>query len=676
MTKNSKLKNSEEVKKRLKKLAGQIQKHNIAYHKYDKPLISDKEFDLLIKENNLLESKFPNFILENSPNNQIGGPTLNKFKKNEHKTRMLSLGNAFNKNDVEDFIERIIKFLNYDKQDNIIFVSEPKIDGLSLNLFYKFGKLISASTRGDGVIGENVTNNVYNIDGIPFKLNTKSPPDEIEIRGEVYLEKNDFIKLNSKLDIKNKFSNPRNAAAGSLRQLDAKISNDRPLKFLAHGLGFSTKKYLDIAEFYQDLKVWKISQNKISKTSNSLQSMMDYFSYIEKKRDYIKYDIDGVVYKINDYNLQKRLGYVGKNPRWAIALKFTAEKTETKIMGIDLQIGRTGAITPVARLVPVNISGVKISNATLHNFDEIKKKDIRIGDIVEIQRAGDVIPQVIRVIEKKNNRSQEILSPKFCPCCSSKLIKEAQGVVFRCVNSYKCKDQIIGQLVHFVSKKSMNIEGFGEKQINQFYNMNLIKKFDDIFNLNKQKQNIITLEGWGGLSFNNLINSISKSKNINLDKFIFSLGIRYVGETISRIIAKEFLNINNFLKITKSKERLALIDGLGPKAIGSLFEYFSKNENIIIINNLIKELNIKDYKEIISNTFFSNKNIVFTGTLKTLSRDEAKHLAQQMGAKIASNISKNTDYLILGQNAGSKEKKAKELNIKILTEKEWVKKIN
>jgi DNA ligase (NAD+) len=663
------------IKKRLKELSYIIKKNNLLYHQKDKPEISDKEYDSFVLENNKLEKKYPNFILKDSPNNLIGSSPEKKFQKILHKIPMLSLTNAFDQVDLKDFIDRIKKFLNLDINTKISFISEPKIDGLSLNLFYRNGKFISAATRGDGYVGEDVTLNISNVLGIPKLLNKKNPPKEIEIRGEVFLNKLDFIKLNSNFEKKNKFANPRNAAAGSLRQLDASISRSRPLRFIAHGIGFSSRIYNDISQFYYDLKNWNIPVNDLNETHSSIESMMKYFSKIEKKRSSLEYDIDGIVFKINNYNLQERLGFVGKNPRWSIALKFSAEKTKTKILDINFQVGRTGAITPVARLEEVNIGGVIVSNATLHNFEEIEKKDIRIGDIVEIQRAGDVIPQVLKIIEKSKNRGMKIVSPKKCPSCRSVTNKERDEVILRCSNIFNCEAQKIGQLVHFVSKKSINIDGFGHKQIKQFFKLNIINKIDDIFNLSLHKQKILSLEGWGNLSYNKLINSINKSKEISLEKFIFSLGIRFLGETNSKLIAKEFKNINYFLKQTQNNERLNNIDGLGPKAVKSIIIYFNNKDNLNCVKKLISILNILDFKKPNINNFFSDKNIVFTGNLKYLSREEAKYLAQQKGAKILSSVSKSTDYVIVGDKPGSKVKKAIELKITILTEKEWLKKI-
>ena len=675
MKKKNNILNDNKVKNRLKELAKIIYKNNILYHEKDLPEITDQEFDKYIKENDTLEKKFPHLSLKNSPNKTIGSAPSNKFKKIKHKSSMLSLSNSFNKKDLESFIQRIRKFLNIKSDKKITFLCEPKIDGLSLSLYYKKGKLISAGTRGDGTTGEDVTLNISNVFGIPKELENIDYPNEIEIRGEIFLNKEDFTKLNEKLDDKEKFSNPRNAAAGSLRQIDFNVSRNRPLYFIAHGLGFTEKKYECIENFYYDLKNWNIPVSEYVYKSNNIKSMIDYFNKIEKKRPSLGYDVDGIVFKTNEYSLQKRLGFVGKNPRWANALKFVAEKVNTKILDIDFQVGRTGAITPVARLESTNIGGVNITNATLHNFDEINKKDIRVGDIVQIQRAGDVIPQVIKVIKKKQNRNTPIVQPNKCPCCNGKTLKDKGDAILRCLNSYSCEDQIIGQLNHFVSKKSMNIDGFGGKQIKQFYNLNIVRKIDDIYNIYLQKEKIINLEGWGELSFNNLINSINKSKIIDLEKFVFAIGIRHVGETTSKSIAKEFIEIEEFIKNSINTEKLSLIDGLGPKAIDSIVDFFANKNNLLIINKLIKLITILKYRQPKSGSFYSNKNLVFTGTFKHLSREEAKHLAQEMGARISSNVSKNTDFLIIGEKPGSKHKKALDLNVNIITEKIWLQKI-
>ncbi len=663
------------IVKRLKELSKIIKKHNFYYHNKDKPRISDSDYDLLLNENNELEKKYPHLILSDSPNKLIGSKIKTKFQKIKHISQMYSLGNAFNEDDINEFIKRIRKFLNHSQEIKYKFLSEPKIDGLSLNLLYKDGKLISAGTRGDGSIGENVTENIKNIKDIPNLLK-KDFPKVIEIRGEVFINKDDFSRINSSLNDKNRFANPRNAAAGSLRQLDTSISHNRPLKFIAHGIGECTKLYSNIEDYYNDLKKWNIPINKQSNFCFTLDEIINHYQEINLLRSKIKFDIDGMVIKINDFDLQRRLGFVGKNPRWAIALKFSSEKANTTIDSIDFQVGRTGAITPVARLKPINIGGVVVSNASLHNFDEIYKKNINVNDVIEIERAGDVIPYVTKLIKKNSTSKEKIKPPRFCPICKSKTIKEADEAILRCSNRYGCESQIVGQIIHFVSKKSLNIDGFGEKQIKQFFKLKLISNYDDIFELNKYKEKIIQLDGWGELSFSNLIDSIERSTNVSLERLIYSLGIRYIGEINSEILANEFKNLDTLINSMSNSNNLKNIDGLGPKAISSLIEYFSNSSNLRIIKKLQKIIKIKSIIKKNSNNFFNGKNLVFTGTLVSLSRDEAKYLAKNNGAKILSSISKNTDYLIIGEKVGSKLQKAKLLGITIMDEKEFISKIN
>ncbi len=663
------------IKNRLEELSKLINKHNFHYHQNDKPLITDKEFDKLVIENSFLEKKYPNLKIKNGPSDNVGGKSKNKFKKIQHKSPMLSLANGFNLEDIKEFDERVKKYLNIELIKKLDYICEPKIDGLSLNLTYKDGILISAATRGDGLVGEDVKKNISNIKNIPTNLKADFP-NFIEIRGEVFLTKSDFEKINSKLDKKHKFANPRNAAAGSLRQLDFNISRSRPLKFLAHGVGFSSHEFNYFDEFFLNLQKWGIKKNDISFKSSNMSSIFDFYNKINQSRSNLDYDIDGLVIKLNNIFLQKRLGNVGKNPRWAIALKFSAEKATTTIQDINFQVGRTGSITPVARLQSINLGGVIISNATLHNFDEIKKKNIQIGDIVEIQRAGDVIPQVIKVIKKSSKNSNLISPPKKCPVCGSKTFKEKNEAVLRCINTYGCYAQKISQIIHFVSKKALNIDGFGEKQVQQFYELKFITDVSDIFTLKSFKSKIEALEGWGELSFKNLINSIENSKKISLDKFIYSLGIRFIGEVNSEILAKELKNIDNFILASRKTDVLSNIDGVGPKAINAIKDYFAYKENLILLEKLSKYLDIKENKIKNINNFFNKKNIVFTGTLKSISRDEAKYMAKKVGAKILSSVSKTTDYVIIGEKAGSKAKKAEELGINTLTEDMFLKKIN
>ena len=674
MAKKNKLDESS-ITNRLRKLSELIKKYNVHYHQDDRPKITDAEYDSLVKENNDLEKLYPHLILKDSPNNQIGARALKKFVKITHRTPMLSLANAFNQKDIIDFNDRIKKFINLKKNIFLDFICEPKIDGLSLNLIYENGILLNAITRGDGKIGEDVTQNILHIENIPNNLSINYPK-VIEIRGEVYLSKKDFKRLNEKLPENEKFANPRNAAAGSLRQLDSKISKSRPLKFIAHGLGYSTKKYLTIDEFYEDLINWKIFPNKLSKKLSEFGDMMKYYNEIENLRGTIEYDIDGLVFKLNDLSKQERLGIVGKNPRWAIALKFSAEKAKTVIKSIDFQVGRTGAITPVARLEEINLGGVLISNATLHNFDEIEKKNIGKGDLVEIQRAGDVIPQVIKLIIKSKKNPKKILPPKTCPICNSPTIKEKDEAVLRCLNNIDCYAQKLGQIIHFISKKNFNIDGFGEKQAKQFYDLKIITNVSDIFKLEKFKQKILLLEGWGEISFNNLIEAINKSKKISLDKFIYSLGIRYIGETNASILAYEFLSIRNLIKSIQNTDLISNVDGLGPKVVSSLQSFFSVNSNKKLIEELNTIVAIKGLEKRSRNSFFSNKSVVFTGTLAKLSRDEAKYRAKTKGAKILSNVSSNTDYVVVGEKSGSKAEKAKNLGIKILSEEDFLKNIS
>ncbi len=667
--------NKQKIINKLKKLSKLIEKHNNFYHNLDKPKITDAEYDLLVKENNELENMYPELILEKSPSKIIGSKIKSKFQKLRHISQMYSLGNAFDENDIIDFIKRTNKFLNNSEDNNFKFLCEPKIDGLSLNLLYEYGQLKSAGTRGDGFVGENVTENISNIKDIPFKLNGKFP-NIIEIRGEVFINKDDFKKINNTLNNKEKFANPRNAAAGSLRQLDISVSHSRPLRFIAHGLGKCSNNYKTIEDYYRDLNKWKIPTNKLSESNYSVDEIITYFEKLNKIRSEINFDIDGLVIKIDDIDLQKRLGYVGKNPRWAIALKFSAEKAQTVIEDIDFQVGRTGAITPVARLRPINIGGVIVSNASLHNFEEINKKNIDILDIVEIERAGDVIPYVTKLVKKNKMNKNKILPPSICPICKSKTIREKDEAVLRCSNKYGCYSQKIGQIIHFISKKSLNIEGFGEKQAKQFFNLKFIKKNEDIFNLQRYKKKIINLEGWGEQSYLNLINSIENSKKITLEKFIYSLGIRFIGEINSEILSRDFNNLDDLINKISEKNSLNNIDGLGPKAINSLIEYFSNEINLKSVKNLQKILSISNEIKTLENNFFTNKNLVFSGTLKSLSRDEAKYMAKNKGAKILSAVSKNTDYLIIGENSGSKALKAKSLGIKIINENEFISKIN
>ncbi len=639
------------------------------------PSINDSEYDDLKRKYDYLLSNNPE--LKKYDDLGIGTSPSSKFKKFEHYEPMLSLSNSFSLTDSEDFFEKASNFLK--KQNpNYIFNVDCKIDGVSLSLIYKNNKLFKAITRGDGIIGEEITDNVFGIKGIPEVLkNCKS--DLIEIRGEVFFFRDDFDKLNNLLEKKNQFSNPRNAASGSLRQIDSKVTRNRPLRFIPHGYGkFSYKQeFLNFEEFLIFCKKNNFDQTGYAKKFSNLKIVYDYIADIEKKRSSINFDIDGMVIKISELDLQRMLGSTNKFPRWAIAAKFSSEEALTQVENIQLQIGRTGAITPVARLKPINIGGVIVSNATLHNFDEIIRKDIRINDFVWIKRAGDVIPYISRVdIEKRKKSNKKFNIPKKC-LCGFKIIKIKDEAVQRCsAGKNKCKYQNLESFKHFVSKKAMNIDGLGEKLIEKFISLNLLSNKISIYELEKHKDKIIKLEGFGEKSFFNLIDSINRSKNTTLSRYLFSLGLRYLGENNSELISLYFKNktrFKNFIQSKNLREQLENIDGLGGKAINSFINFFSDKSNL---EEAFKILDLIEIKEIKKNTISLNKSILFTGTLQKMSRDRAKELAKKKGYKIASNVSKNLDILVFGEKSGSKLKKAKELKINILNEKDFLNLIN
>ena len=583
---------------------------------------------------------------------------------------------------MEDFLKKIDNFLNQ-QNNNLELFSEPKIDGISATLIYEKGLLSKGLSRGDGVTGEDILENLKTIRTLPKKINGTDVPNLLEIRCEVFISKKDFIK------IKEKFANPRNAAGGSLRQKDPRETSKIPLKYFAYGFGavepmiFTTQK-----EFLKKINNWGFSTNPLSETISGIEDIVKQHQKIDDLRSSLDYDIDGLVYKVNDLNLQKRLGNTSNAPRWAIAYKFSAEKALTKIKNITIQVGRTGAITPVAKVEPVNVGGVVVSNATLHNEDEIKRKDIRIGDTIQIQRAGDVIPQVVLVdISKRNKDSKKFIFPNKCLCGSltkkefSKSTKK-EDAVRRCTKGYECKFIAKEKLKHLVSKEAFNIEGLGKKVVEQFWDLNLIKEPSDIFNLNFDK--IKTLEGWGNLSIENLKKAILKSKNISLEKFIFSIGIRHIGQENAKVLAAFFISIKEFSKLfDKGKISQILInlkelDGIGETQIESIENFFSNQMNAKITKNLINQLTIKNYSRKNISGKFSNKKIMFTGGFDNMSRSEAKSLAESNGGKVLGSVTKKLDILVVGNSKPTKKKidQAKELKIQIMTEKEWNKMLN
>ena len=657
----------------------EIKYHNNLYFNKDNPEISDIEYDNLKKTLINLENKHSFLKDLKILDKLVGSPPKNKFKKIKHLSPMLSLSNAFNKNDMEDFIKKINNFLNI-KNNKIEFISEPKIDGISATLIYEKGILTKGLSRGDGIIGGDILENLKTISKIPKKIRSKDIPNLLEVRCEIYIGKNDFDK------IKDNFANPRNAAGGSLRQKDAKETKKIPLKYFAYGYGaIEPMIFLKHSEFLKKLNEWGFIINPLSQTLVGIDEIEKKHLQIDSLRSTLDYDIDGLVYKVNDLNLQKRLGNTSNSPRWATAYKFSAEKAITKIKEIVIQVGRTGAITPVAKVNPVNVGGVVVSNATLHNEDEIHRKDIRVGDTIKIQRAGDVIPQVVSVdISKRDKKSKKFIFPKNC-LCGGITIKEVskstkkQDAVRRCTKGYECKFIAKEKLKHIVSKEAFNIDGLGKKVIDQFWDLRLIKEPSNIFDLNFKK--IQKLEGWGELSINNLKKAIKKSQATTLDKFIYSIGIRHIGQENAKILAGFFCSIKEFIKLFDQIDRKKLLDnlvdldGIGETQVDSINSFFKNQINIKITQNLISKLNISNYLVKNLGGKFSNKKLMFTGGFKTMSRSEAKSIAENNGGKVLGSISKKLDILIVGETKPTKKKidQAKTLNIKIISEKEWTK---
>ena len=676
------MKANSEIIKQFKQRIKNFKKHNDLYYNQDNPEISDAEYDVLKKELLELEKNNPYLKRYDSVEKIIGTPPSNKFRKIRHLQPMLSLSNAFNKKDMNDFIKKINNFLNLNDK-NLELLAEPKIDGISATLIYEKGNLIKGLSRGDGSIGEDILENLKTISLIPKKINAKDVPELLEIRCEVYIGKKDFLK------IKNNFANPRNAAGGSLRQKNSKETSKIPLKYFAYGFGaVKPMIFKSQSEFLKKIKKWNFLTNPLSETVNGLDQIETKHKEIDQLRSTLDYDIDGLVYKVNNTNLQKRLGNTSNSPRWAIAYKFSAEKAVTKIKNIAIQVGRTGAITPVAKVDPVNVGGVVVSNATLHNEEEIERKDIRIGDTIIIQRAGDVIPQVVSVdFSKRNKSSEKYIFPKKC-LCGADTKKEfskstnKQDAVRRCFKGYDCKFTAKEKLKHIVSKEAFNIDGLGKKVIEQFWDLNLIKEPSDIFRLEYNK--IKKLEGWGELSINNLKKAIDKSQMISLDKFIYSIGIRHIGLENAKILSSFFGSIKEFTKLFESKNRkkilvnLVDLDGIGETQVYSINNFFSNLTNIRIVKDLIDKLMIKNYAVQNNDGKFSNRKLMFTGGFKNMSRSEAKAIAENNGGKVLGSISKKLDFLVVGDSKPTKKKvdQAKQLNIKIILEKDWNKILN
>jgi len=673
------MKNRNLIKKEYLDKIKELKEHNQHYYEKSNPKISDVEYDKLKQEILDLEKKYIFLKSKNSPSILVGAKPSKNFLKSKHRVKMLSLSNAFGYEDLKNFEKKISNFLNLKKNIDIEYSVEPKIDGISASLTYKNNNLVLGLSRGDGTEGEIITENLKTIKDIPKSIKNKKFPKDIDIRGEVYIGKKDFEK------IKDRFANPRNAASGSLRQKDPSETKKIPLKFIAYAYGFNSEiNFNKQSEFLNHLKNWGFHTNIYNKIISGIDNLVQTHKELEKKRHDLDFDLDGLVYKINNLDVQKRLGFVANAPRWAIAHKFSSDSSFSKILNIEIQLGRTGALTPVAKIKPVNIGGVVVSNATLHNEEEIKRKDIRIGDTVKIERAGDVIPHVLLVdLKKRPIETRKFLFPKNCPSCGSEVVRDFNKVskkydaVKRCSSEgYKCEKIAIEKIKHFVSKEAFNIEGLGKKVVEKFWDLNFIKLPVDIFNLNYKK--IEKLDGWGELSTDNLRKSIEKSKNIGLDKFIFSLGIRHIGQENARLLSHYFLNAKSFSDLTKkfNFNSLANLDGIGGTQIRSLKNFFSDQINLNVVKELISILNIRNA---VQNTKgkLMNKTFMFTGKLTNISRAEAKSLTEQNSGKILSNVSRKLDYLVIGEKPTPKKvKQAKELSIKVIDQLEWKKLLN
>ena len=683
-----------QAQKELERLAAEISKHDQLYYQQDAPIVSDAEYDALRQRNSDIETRYPDLVRPDSPTFVVGAAPSEQFAKVTHKVAMLSLSNAFNEEDIEDFLERVCRFLGLETSSPVETTAEPKIDGLSISLRYEGGKLIQGATRGDGSVGENVTANIHTIKEIPKSISKRNFPDPFEVRGEIYMSHEDFAQLNRDQEAAGGkiFANPRNAAAGSLRQLDPAITASRPLRFFAYAWGDVKSLPSDTQMgVLEALDAWGFPVNPLTRICGNTGEMLEVYNHIEAERATLGYDIDGVVYKINRLDYQDRLGFVSRSPRWAIAHKFPAEKATTLLNDIEIQVGRTGALTPVAKLEPVTVGGVVVSNATLHNEDEIQRKDVRIGDTVTIQRAGDVIPQVLGpILEKRPKGTKPYKFPTVCPHCGSHAVREVnpttgkEDAVRRCTGGLICPAQAVERLKHFVSRNAFDIEGLGAKQVEAFYNEGRVMSPADIFTLEarneRASEKLQEKEGFGELSVKNLFSAINERRNISLDRFIYALGIRHVGEITGRLLAKNYGTIDALLTATESMagkageayEELVNIDGIGKVVADAIVEFFTEDHNREALKALLEQVTPEPFESNEVESAVTGKTVVFTGSLERMSRSEAKAQAERLGAKVAGSVSKKTDYVVAGPGAGSKLKKAQELDVEVLSEEDWL----
>ena len=682
-----------EAKTELARLAAEMAEHDQRYHQDDAPVISDAAYDALKARNAAIEARFPALIRSDSPSHKVGSAPSSGFTKVQHSVPMLSLGNVFDEADVADFFARVRRFLGLGENEAIEVIAEPKIDGLGFSARYEDGRFVVGATRGDGQVGEDITANLKTIHDMPDMLMgpAKDVPKVIEVRGEVFMTKTDFQALNTAQEEKDAkvFANPRNAAAGSLRQLDPEITKSRPLTLFAYAWGEADPLNWDSQQAYIDrLKAWGFSTNPLTRVCSSVEDVLTAYTEINEQRASLPYDIDGVVYKVNRLDWQQRLGFVSRAPRWATAHKFPAEQAQTVLEKIDIQVGRTGSLTPVARLTPVNVGGVVVSNATLHNEDEIARKDIREGDTVIIQRAGDVIPQVVQVLtDKRPKSSKAYVYPSTCPICGSLAVREEGEAVRRCTGGLICPAQAVERLKHFVSRNTFDIEGLGAKNIEGFFEDGTIKNPVDIFTLEKRDadpDNLTPLksrEGWGKTSAENLFAAINEKRSISLDRFLFALGIRQIGQATARLLAQAYGSLSALRKaLTAAQDRdseayadLLNIESVGAAVAEDLLGFFAEAHNQDVLDGLARELNIEDFDAPDTDSSpIAGKTLVFTGTLETMSRNEAKAGAQALGAKVAGSGSAKTDLVVAGPGAGSKLKKAEELGVEVKTEQEYL----
>ncbi len=676
-----------EAQYELAQLAKEIAHHRKLYYQKDAPEISDAAFDALMQRNEAIEKQFPNLKRKDSPTDKVGAEPAQGFAKVAHIVPMLSLDNAFTAEDVSDFVDRIRRFLGLDAETPVPLAAEPKIDGLSANLLYEDGVLVQGATRGDGAVGEDITANLRHVAGLPQKLKDGNHPARIEIRGEVYMSKSGFLQLNAAQEAAGKpvFANPRNAAAGSLRQLDANITKSRPLQFFAYAFGAVEglqKRPTSQHGLNEQLVAWGFSVNPRRRVAHDLDETLAFYGAMQDDRATLDYDIDGVVYKVDRIDWQERLGFIGRAPRWAIAHKFPAEQANTILNAITIQVGRTGVLTPVAELEPVNVGGVMVSRATLHNEDEIKRKDIRVGDRVIVQRAGDVIPQIVAVLDAdRKGRGPEFQFPQTCPVCGSHVERVPGEAATRCTGGLICPAQAVERLRHFVSRMAFDIDGLGGKHIEAFFSDQLIKSPADLFRLKDKRARLLEREGWGELSVDNLLRAIEARREISLERFIYALGIPQIGEETAKLLARHYVTVDAWrdAMIAAKDEAsaayldLATISRVGPSIRADLIDFFDEKHNRDVLADLTGFVTVQPYKAPqVADSKIAGKTIVFTGSLEQMTRNEAKARAEALGAKVAGSVSKNTDYLVAGADAGSKAAKAKELGVTVLTEMEWL----